>query len=475
MSFSRRSFLATTAAFAGWSRLAYAQTPAAVGAAPLPGYRNEVKGYGDLVKDPHGVFDLPEGFSYRIISQMGETMDDGFVVPDNADGMGCFGLGGSRVALVRNHELKPSDSNRGPYGISQRLAARADLKKAYDLKADGVPCPGGTTTMVYDLKSRRLVSQHLSLIGTAVNCAGGATPWGSWLTCEERVIKAGDGVGKDHGWVFEVPAGDKGLVEAVPIKAMGRFQHEAACVDPRTGVVYLTEDSFDGAGLFYRFLPNDRRNLHKGGRLQAMGLRDAPEGGDTRNWKGNVTWRTGDWKEVFWIDLDGVESPEEDLRLRGHAKGAAWIARGEGIHFGVGEMYFTATSGGAPGNGQILRYVPSPLEGQAGEKDQPGRLQLFLESAEERVYDFGDNLTVAPWGHLIVCEDRYSDVDRNHLKGVTPEGKVYTIGRNVYSGNAELAGICFSPDGRSAFVNIYQPGMTLEITGPWDRFDATAT
>ena len=182
---------------------------------------------------------------------------------------------------------------------------------------------------------------------------------------------------------------------------------------------------------------------------------------------GQVVWRQGDWKEVIWIDLHDVESPDDDLRLRGAKAGAATFARGEGIHFGDGEMYFTCTSGGAGKHGQIMRYVPSPSEGQAGERDAPGRLQLFLESADDKVFDYGDNLTVAPWGHLIVCEDRYSDTKRNHIRGVTPEGKVYTIARNVFRENAELAGVCFSPDGSTLFVNIYWPGITLAITGPW--------
>jgi len=461
---TRRSVLSSAAAgvaFLGYARLAGAQT--APGAET---YRNEIDGYGPLVADPNGILDLPAGFAYRVVSQFGEAMSDGLEVPYKADGMGCIPLGGSRVALIRNHELKPGDVNYGPGGLGRRLSPRIDARKAYDVGGDGHALPGGTTTLIYDMAQRRLISQHLSLVGTAVNCAGGVTPWGSWLSCEETTVKAGGGRSKDHGWVFEVPARSKGLVQAVPLKAMGRFQHEAACVDPRTGVVYMTEDSFGTAGLFYRFLPNALGELHKGGKLQALAFRDAPGGVSTAN-QGQVVWRQGDWKEVVWIDLDGVESPDDDLRLRGAKAGAATFARGEGIHFGAGEMYFTCTSGGAAKHGQIMRYVPSASEGQAGERDAPGRLQLFLESADDKVFDYGDNLTVAPWGHLIVCEDRYSDVKRNHIRGVTPEGKVYTIARNVFRENAELAGVCFSPDGSTLFVNIYWPGITLAITGPW--------
>jgi secreted PhoX family phosphatase len=467
---SRRTFLtgaAVSAAFAGYALKAHGQSAAE------ETYRNEVFGYGPLKEDPYRVFDLPEGFSYRVVSQAGETMSDGLVVPHKADGMACIPLGGSRVALMRNHELKISDHHYGPFGMSRRLAERIDRSRAYALDDAGFPVPGGVTTMIYDTARRELVSQHLSLIGTAVNCAGGHTPWGSWLSCEETVLKAGMGSDKDHGWVFEVPARAKGLVEPTPLKAMGRYQHEAAAVDPRTGVVYLTEDAFDQRGLFYRFLPNDRRNLAKGGRLQALGFRDAPEGGDARNPKGKpVFWTPGQWKDVVWIDLDGVDNPNDDLRLRGQKSGAAFVGRGEGVFLGQDGVYFTCTSSGPNGHGQILRYVPSEHEGQAGEADAPGRLQLFLEPADERVLDYADNITVAPWGHVIACEDRYSDTKRNHLKGVTPDGRVYTIGRNVFTGNAELAGVCFAPDGKTMFVNIYWPGVTLAITGPWERFRA---
>lgn len=461
---TRRSVLSTATAglaFLGYARLANAQAD--------PGsetYANEVAGYGPLVQDPNGILDLPAAFSYRVVSRFGETMSDGLEVPYKADGMGCIPLSGSRVALVRNHELKPSDLNYGAAGLGRRLASRLDRSKAFDVAADGHALPGGTTTLVYDLAKQTLIRQHLSLAGTAMNCAGGATPWGSWLSCEETTVKAGGGRSQDHGWVFEVPARAKGLVQAVPLKAMGRFQHEAACVDPRTGIVYMTEDSFGTNSLFYRFLPNARGELHEGGKLQALGFRDAPEGVNTSN-HSEVVWRPGDWKDVVWIDLDGVESPDDDLRLRGAKAGAAMFARGEGIHFGDGEMFFTCTAGGGARHGQIMRYVPSASEGGSGERDAPGRIQLFLESANDKVYDFGDNLTVAPWGHLIVCEDRYSDVKRNHLRGVTPEGKVYTIARNVFRENAELAGACFSPDGSTLFVNIYWPGITLAVTGPW--------
>lgn len=462
MPFSRRAFIASAAtslAFAGFGARAQDE------AADLPSYLNEVEGYGPLLPDPKGMLDLPSGFSYRIISQAGETMSDGLLVPGAFDGMGCFPLDGDRVALVRNHELGPRAFNDGAFGVGGRLADRLAKDRAYDFSDTGLPLPGGTTTLVYDLRTGQTVSQHLSLAGTAVNCAGGTTPWGSWITCEETTLTAGLEIGKDHGYAFEVPSAGKAPADPVPLTAMGRFRHEAVCIDPRTGVVYQTEDLPDG--LFYRYLPNDRRNLAAGGKLQALGLVGVAEDADTRNQEGAENLKPGAWVETRWIDVDGVDNPYDDLRLRGHAKGAAFFARGEGVHWGSGELYFTCTSGGAAGAGQIFRYVPSPKEGQAGEADEPGRLQLFVESKDERVLDFADNITVSPLGHIVVCEDRYSETKPNHLKGVTPQGKVYTLGRNVFRGNAEFAGACFSPDGRTLFVNVQWPGITLAITGPW--------
>jgi secreted PhoX family phosphatase len=246
---------------------------------------------------------------------------------------------------------------------------------------------------------------------------------------------------------------------------MGRFDHEAVCIDPRTGIVYLTEDKVDG--LFYRFIPTTPGKLVEGGKLQAMAFKDTP-GADTTNHDARL-WSHGDWRDVVWIDMDDVESPNGDLRMRGHARGAAQVARGEGVFWGKDELYLTATSGGPLQRGQILRYQPSAAEGESGEARNDGRIQLFVESADEKTLNMGDNLAVAPWGHLVVCEDNYSLTSSNHIKGVTPEGRLYTIARNVFTGNSEFAGAVFSPDGRILFANIQYPGVTFAITGPWER------
>ena len=478
MTASRRQFLRTaaaTAAFSGLSRFAHAQITTGPDGYSNPGYASQVTGYGPLRRDPAEIFDLPEGFSYRVISRAGDRMDDGLITPGKMDGMGCFPAGRGRVALVRNHEISPPprDLQITAYGADRLLAPKVAADRLYDTDLAGLPLGGGTSTLIYDLKTRELKAQHLSLAGTAVNCAGGVTPWNSWLTCEETTTKAGQTSRKDHGWVFEVPSRIRGLADPAPLTAMGRFKHEACAVDPRTGAIYMTEDEIDGKGLFYRFLPKNRRRLHEGGRLQALAVID---GGDPRNWD-EVSWKQGDWKSVRWIDLDGVDNPNNDLRQRGKAAGASWFARGEGIFFGKYELYFTCTSGGPKFHGQVLRYVPSPHEGQPSEADEPGRLQLFVEPTDIRFMEMADNIAIAPWGHIVACEDKIGGT--NYLRGVTPQGQTYTLGRNAQMlegaktrGTSELAGACFSPDGSTLFVNIYSPGCTLAITGPWAAFQA---
>lgn len=450
---TRRSFALglTSTAFAS---LALSGSAAASGIAAA----RRVTGCGPLQRDPAGLLDLPRGFSYSVISSVGDQMDDGFVVPGRADGMGAFRLDDRRMALVRNHELAPSDRSGHAFP-----ASAPEGVAAFDRGADGEPLPGGTTTIIYDYRSGRVEQQYLSLVGTIRNCSGGTTPWGSWLTCEEDTSRAGvSGQARDHGWIFEVPAGRRGITDPFPLTTMGRFNHEAAAVDPRTGIAYLTEDRNDS--LFYRFLPNHLGEFARGGRLQALAFRDRDLGSDSRNWSG-IGLPLQQWRAVEWIDLDEVEAPEDDLRKRGHAGGGVLFARGEGIHFGKDELYFCCTNGGAAKLSQIMRYRPSRFEGQSGEYSDPGQIQLFVESCNAAILNFGDNITVTPTGHLIVCEDQDTGPVRNHLRGVTPGGVLYDFA--LLHEQTELAGACFSPDGLTMFVNVYDPAKTLAIKGPW--------
>lgn len=459
---SRRSFLQmggiASLGFMGLHQFVSAQSLAMVGNNPGGDF-----GYGPLLPDPAGLLNLPKGFSYKVISRRGNKMSDGFFTPGRADGMATFAGAKGQTIIVRNHENSPDSMVDSPFGSTNELLKKVDRNKLYDYGKGEQPSLGGTTTLIYDHKLGKVMHEYLSLAGTTRNCAGGLTPWNSWISCEENTERAGGAIEKDHGYNFEVPAKGKGLVDPLPLKAMGRFNHEAVCVDPRTGIVYETEDRPDG--LIYRFLPNQPGQLAKGGKLQALAIREQTRF-DTRNWETLTTARfpLNQPVEVEWIDLEDVESPDDDLRLRGFQAGAARFARGEGAWFGKNECYFACTSGGLISKGQVFRYVPSPYEGQAEEKNAPGRLELFIEPNNTDLVKSCDNLTVAPWGDVILCEDD----PHPFVVGVTPKGDFYKLAENVGQ-PAEFAGGVFSPSGEAFFVNMQDAGLTFAITGPWRK------
>ncbi len=419
-------------------------------------------GHGELLADPEGLLDLPAGFSYKVIATVGERMSDGFRVPGRADGMAAFPGPGGHALVVCNHELSSIDQEFSAFGPDSAMAARMAPAAFYDGCNGKRPCPGGTTTLLYDTRRQKLKRQHLSLAGTLRNCAGGPTPWNSWVSCEEHVQRADEVYEKDHGYNFEVPAAHgRCIMDPMPLKAMGRFNHEAIAVDPKSGCVYQTEDR--GDGVFYRFVPNRPGQLRMGGRLQALQVRDKP-GLDTRNWEQPAQVPVSEVLAVEWIDAEEVESPDDDLRHRMFTSGAARFARGEGIWHGRDAVYFACTNGGRAKKGQIWKYMPSPDESQASETQRPARLELFIEPNDPALVENADNLTVAPWGDLIVCEDGPAT---NRLMGVTPRGQVYGLASH-HSGS-ELAGVTFSPDGSTLFVNIQVLGKTVAITGPWRK------
>lgn len=440
MDLSRRHFLRN----AGAAGLGFLGLRELAARGPSP----RVEGYGELLKDPQRILDLPKGFSYRVFSKTGEKMDDGLLVPSSHDGMAAFPGPDGRTLLVRNHEVSARTVKRSAFG--DKLELFKPGMRLYDAGEGKTPGGGGTTTLVFDTKSGKLEKHFLSLAGTIRNCAGGPTPWGSWLSCEETVEKAGKGLEKDHGYVFEVPArAEIGLADPVPLKAMGRMYHEAVAIDPKTGIAYLTEDKSDG--LFYRFVPSVPGKFAEGGKLQALALKGKPGASTSNQGKGDPI-EPGRPIEVEWIDLDGVESPQDDLRKRGRDQGAATFARGEGMWHGREAVYFACTSGGRNKKGQIWRYLP-----------ESSRLELFVEPNDPNLLENADNMTVAPWGDLLVCENGKAP---NQVVGVTPEGKLYTLARNAANGS-EFAGVVVSPDASTVFVNIQSPGLTLAITGPW--------
>ena len=463
----RRRFIGLTGMILG---MGFAGLRSSTGSGPASQEHPKVAGstknwYGPLKKDPAGVLDLPEGFQYKAFSAFGEEMDDGLLVPAHHDGMSAFPLDDRHCLLLRNHELNTNITGRfGAFGLNNERLDRVDTDLIYDLGTkEGTPVPGGVSTVVFDLEANAPVKQWLSLAGTGHNCAGGPTPWGSWLSCEEWTQKRDALHARDHGYVFEVPATTRmGLVPAVPIKSMGRFLHEAVAVSPKGDAVYLTEDRGDSA--LYRYLPDTPGELARGGRLQALMIRKHPSF-DTRNWTTDSghTFLQGQSFETEWFDLENIEAPEDDLRYRAFAAGAARFARGEGIWHGGDRVYWACTTGGRAQLGQIFKYLPSPYEGTEEEAQSPGRLELFVESSDEDLIGNADNLTIAPSGDIFVCEDSAA---QDGLTRITPTGEIERFAANRFN-DSELAGVCFSPDGGTLFVNIQSPGTTFAIKGPW--------
>ncbi len=422
--FSRRKFLT----------LAGTTATSAILAGPLQKlYANSLNstfsnGFGPLQKDPKGILDLPKGFQYRAFSKMGEKMSDGSIVPTYHDGMAAFAGDNGTTILIRNHELTPQHPNK----------VVAPEEKMYDKLAKG-----GTTTLIID-QNRQLIKDYVSLAGTSRNCGGGATPWNSWLTCEEDTsIPTISPVSKKHGYNFEVKAHDT-LAEPVPLIAMGRFNHEAIAIDPKTGFVYQTEDRNDSC--IYRFQPKEYGNLKAGGILEALVIKGKPKL-DT-----GLNCPLKQPMAVEWVKIDNIDPANDTLRYEAQDKGAAIFKRGEGAIWAENQFYFTCTTGGNKGIGQIFRYNPVS-----------NTLELFLESTSRGVLEHPDNLTISPFGHLIVCEDGGGE---QFLVGVNEKGDCYHFAKNALN-ESELAGVCFSPDGKTMFVNIFHPGITLAIWGPF--------
>lgn len=407
-----------------------------------------------LVTDPLGYLDLPTGFSYKVISKAGSTMSDGLILPGSPDGMGAFLNKRNEIVIIRNHENSPESLELGPFGKENELLDSLDMAKVFDTGYSRFPGLGGTTSIIFDEEKQEVKSEFLSLSGTYRNCAGGPTPWNSWMTCEEDVNKVDGKISEqDHGFVFDVPADATGLIEAKPILGMGRFNHEAVAVDPDSGIIYQTEDRHDG--LIYRFIPDNPENLHDGGKLQALKIDGSPSF-DTRNWKERLI-QVNQKMEVNWIDLDDVLSAEDDLRMRGFEAGAARFARGEGMWYAENQIYFACTNGGPKNFGQIFKL---DLSSQS--------LELFAESNDKTVLHMCDNLTISPWGDALICEDN-GELNRMHLIDLKGNIKLFGVNR---SSESELTGAVFSPSGKTLFVNIQASGETVAITGPWDKLQS---
>jgi uncharacterized protein len=458
---SRRAFLLSTgvAAFAAplqafQARIATGRSLTSVGYGPLAPVADMTTGLPLL--------ELPQGFRYMTFGWTRDPMTNGAPTPARHDGMAAFKAKDGLIALVRNHEVPlPLASPQNPNPA--KLSAFGD--RPYDPAAGG-----GTTTTLFDPKAAKVVSVTASLSGTAVNCAGGPTPWGSWLSCEETLLdpKRTPAATKPHGYVFEVP--HDGVSDAKPLVAMGRFWHEAIAVDPDTGIVYETEDR--NAGGLYRFIPNKKGKLAEGGKLEVLAIAGRPKF-DTRLRQGSGGQARGAEYDVEWVPIGDPDRAHVDETVwdtrgvfqQGLDKGAATFARLEGAWFGDGRLFVTATSGGDASMGQVWELDP-----------KRGRLRLVIESPGQDVLAMPDNIAVSKRGGLALCEDgpaiqRVQCLTRNGQLVVFARNNVVLNGeRNGFSGDfrrMEFAGVTYSPDDEWMFVNVQQPGITFAITGPW--------
>lgn len=407
---------------------------------------------------------LPEGFEYCSYGWTGQIMDDGRFTPTDHDGMAVVDRRGHTIALVRNHELSRGEGHQC-------------------LVAGGMYNPdefGGTTNLFFDLREGKFTKSYTSLGGTIRNCAGGPTPWGTWVSCEETYDSDYVADGFNHGYVFDVPG--FGISDGQPIRSAGRFSHEAVAVDPRTGIMYETEDAGSSAFFAYVQPGAGRRNwkrsridrLRDGGELYAMVV----DGVSRKDMTGSF-----DIGAEFHVSWQKVDDPDaKTARCYDQADRAATFSRGEGCWEDNGIIYFVSTDGGDEGLGQV--WGLDPLR---------DTLTLVYESRNPGDVDGPDNIAVSPRGGIILCED--GDSNPKRMVGLSQWGQIFPFAENrimlgngdidaidaVYPGTKanftdrvtgdyrgqEWAGATFYKDW--LFANIQSPGVTFAITGPWKK------
>ena len=390
--------------------------------------------YGPLVAK--GDLWLPEAFSYRIISRQGDPMSDGNPTPGIFDGMAAFSGSNGTTILVRNHE-------------NRRLPGETAVVVPPEKRYDPDPSYNGGCTKLIVSPDRRVVRSFAVLGGTLVNCAGGRSPWSSWLSCEE-IFGSGQ---RRHGYIFEVSAGASGPVVTDPISAAGRFVHEA--VAWHKGILYETEDRPDNAA-FYRYIP-ETQPVGPGDLARSVGRLEALKIVGIRNAQTNLVWPVGIPFPVEWVTIDEPNPATDTVRFQAQERGAAAFHRQEGIWVENARVYFDCTDGGAAGLGQIWEFDPA-LQ----------MLKLIYESPGPAELSHPDNLVVGPGGDLFLCEDT-SGID--HVRGLTPDGRIYDFARAA-TNTTEFAGACFDPSGATMYVNQQgnrsgQRGVTYAIWGPW--------
>jgi secreted PhoX family phosphatase len=456
---SRRSLLSRTAAssltvaLAGSVQGLFGTSTAHAAPRSMPG-RPGTAGYGPLVPDPAGRLALPAGFAYTVVAESGVTrLASGERSPSDPDGMASFVRhGGNGSALVLNHEISGSEANPVP----------AIPGFVYDASAKG-----GTTTIQVD-KDGRTVSQVVSLAGTHNNCAGGRTPWDTWLTCEEsEAILA-----KRHGYVFEVdPYDQEANRDPQPVKALGRFSHESVAVDPETGVIYQTEDASNPNGLLFRWTPPAEALPLTKGTLRTLGDRagtlealKATTLAGTHVPDLSVATEPGTTYRCTWVDVPERDATTTSVRKQFSGSQITRSRKLEGMWWGDGGAYFVASfarfgdGSAAQHDGQI--WFIDPLADTIELK-----LHFAYTADQDSDPDGPDNITVSPYGGVIMAEDGDG---ASHLLGSTDAGEVFFFARNDLN-DSEFTGPTFSRDKRTLFASIQSPGITFAITGPFTK------
>ena len=414
-------------------------------------------GYGPLIDDPAGLLSLPAGFTYTVIAESGKTtLDSGEPSPSDVDGAASFVRhGGNGSVLVVNHEISGSE----PYPVPRIPGF------VYDPAAKG-----GTTNIEVDKDGNR-VRQYVSLAGTHNNCAGGKSPWGTWLTCEEAESLSGQT--KPHGYCFEVDPYDQDANrDPKPIKALGRYAHEALVIDPDTGAIYLTEDAGNPNGLLYRWTPPSSALPLGKGVLRTLaddaGTYDALKASTLAGAHVpdlSVATTPGTTYRVAWTTVPDRDATTTSTRKQLANSQVTRSRKLEGMWWGDGGAYFVCSfarfSDGSVGqhDGQI--WFLDPLA-------QTIELKLRFEytpADQDNDPDGPDNITVSAYGGLILAEDGDGE---SHLVGSTDSGETFFFAHNAKN-DSEFAGPTFSQDKKTLFVGIQSPGWVFAIQGPFTK------